>query len=232
MGDHPTAISLFAAIMTALYRRERTGEGAYVHTNLMANGVWWTGIQVQAMLSGAEFERRPAREHASNALHNLYRSRDGRWFHLVLIPEAKRWAPFLAAIGRPDLGGDPRYASNEDRHRHSPDLIAALDEVFASRDWVDWRAALESHGITCGLVGTLRDIPQDRQMHEAGVLVPIDDPRAGARYTVASPVWVREAPKTAPRLPPALGEHTEEVLREAGYREEEIARLRADGAIP
>jgi len=86
MGDHPTGVTLFAAIMTALYRRERTGKGTMVSTSLMANGLWWNAIQIQAALSGARVEPRPAREEAASALANLYRCADGRWFLLSAIP--------------------------------------------------------------------------------------------------------------------------------------------------
>jgi len=231
MGDHPTAVSLYAAIMSALFRRERTGKGALVHTSLMANGVWWNSIQVQAMLTGAEFQRRPAREDASNALHNLYETRDRRWFHLVLIPEDKRWAPFLEAIERPELGDDPRFASRADRHRHARALIRELDRTFAARDWAHWKAAFAAHGVTYGLVGSLRDIPGDPQMRAADVITPFGVPGGGADYIVNSPLWVTQAPKVAPRLAPRLGEHTDEILCEAGMSDDAIAALRARGII-
>src|SRR5262245_24479587 len=90
MGDHPTGMSLFAAIMAALYQRERTGGGALVSTPLLANGLWWNAIQVQGVLSGARARVRPPREEAASALSNLYRCRDGRWFVMVQTGEERR----------------------------------------------------------------------------------------------------------------------------------------------
>ncbi len=232
MGDHPTAVSLFAAIMAGLYRRERTGTGTCVHTSLLANGVWWQGIQAQAILTGAEYERRPPREAAANALHNLYATRDKRWFHLVLIPEDKHWGALIEAIDRPEIGSDTRFASREARHANSVALVALLDGAFAGHDWAHWKSTLERFHLTYGLVGSLRDIPEDRQMLESDVLTPIDDERAGAKYLVNSPIWVADAPKRKPALAPALGEHTEVVLQEAGYDGEAIKALRKAGAIP
>lgn len=231
MGDHPTAISLYGAIASALFRRERTGQGAYVHTSLMANGVWWNAIQVQAMLSGAEFERRPGRENATSALHNIYECADGRWFHLVLIPEEKRWNPFLEAIGQRTLSEDPLYTTRELRAQNAPALTKALDDIFRSRPWQEWQARLDEYGITYGLVGTLRDVLDDPQMRAADILTPIDAAGAGADYLVNSPLWIEETPKVPPRLAPKQGEHTRVILEELGLTADEIAELTAGGAI-
>ena len=168
MGDHPTAITLYAAIATALFRRERTGRGGYVATNLMANGLWWNGLHAQAMLCGAEFARRPGREDAPSALHNFYRTADGRWLQLVVIPEDKRWPRLARAIGRPDLIENPRFATRERRHENPRALIRELDEAFAAADLAEWRRRLDEHGVSYGVISTLRDIPEDRQMLESG----------------------------------------------------------------
>jgi crotonobetainyl-CoA:carnitine CoA-transferase CaiB-like acyl-CoA transferase len=231
MGDHPTGITLFAAIMTALYQRERTGRGAMVSTSLLANGVWWNAIQVQAALCGARVEPRPSREEAASALANLYRCADGRWFLLNILNEDRDWPRLLAALGRPDLGDDPRFATTAARRRHARPLIGALDAVFAGRPWAEWRAVLHAHGVTFGVVGTVDEARDDPQLTASGALVPIDDPRAGAPLTVASPLWVEGQAKIAPRYPPGLGEHSTEILRELGYPEAEIEALLARRAV-
>ncbi len=231
MGDHPTAVSLYAGIASALLRRERTGEGAYVHTSLLANGAWWNAIQIQAMLSGSEFRRRPAREDASSALHNLYQCADGRWFHLVLIPEEKRWSRFLDAISRPDLDADERFRTSAARALHAKALTQALDDVFRTEPWDTWKHRLDSGGITYGAVATLRDIATDQQMHAADVLTPIKAPGAGADFIVNSPLWVEETPKVPPRLAPEIGEHTAEVLRSLGLPDEALDTLERTGVI-
>ena len=231
MGDHPTAITLYAAIATALLRRERTGRGGYVATNLMANGLWWNGLHAQAMLCGAEFPRRPGREDAPSALHNFYRTADGRWLQLVVIPEDKRWPRLARAIGRPDLIRDPRFATREARHANPRALIRALDEAFAAADLAEWRRRLAEHEVSCGVISTLRDIPEDRQMRESGALAALDDPEAGAEYVVSSPLWIDGAPRASPARPPGLGEHSVEILREHGFSTEDVERLREAGAI-
>ena len=231
MGDHPTGVSLFAAIMTALYRRERTGRGSMVSTSLMANGLWWNATQIQAALCGAHVEVRPPREEPATALANLYRCGDGRWFLLNVLNDDRDWPQFLRAIERPDLSDDPRFATTPARRANARALVPILDKVFALRSWNEWRAILTEHKLTYGVVATVDDARTDRQMVASGALVPIDDPRAGAPLTVSSPLWVDGADKVPPRYAPDLGEHSVEILRELGYADAEVDAMIAARVI-
>ena len=231
MGDHPTGMSLFGAIMAALYQRERTGRGAMVSTSLLANGLWLNAIAAQGMLCGARTVVRPPREQAVDALGNLYRTRDHRWFLIALTPDGRRWQDFTTVIGRPELHADPRFATPPARRANVRELIAILDAVFAERDWAAWRRVLEAAGIAFGVVGTVEEIPRDPQMRASGALVPIDDPRAGASLTVSSPLQISGQQKVPATMAPEIGEHTVEVLREAGFAEADIDRLLRTGAV-
>ncbi len=231
MGDHPTGTALFGAIMAALYQRERTGRGAMVSTSLMANGLWLNAIAAQGILCGARTVVRPPREEAVDALGNLYRTRDNRWFLIALTPDGRRWQDFTTAIDRPDLFADARFATPPARRANVRMLIALLDAVFVGRDWAEWRRVLEAAGIAFGVVGTVDEIPHDPQMQACGALVPIDDPRAGASFTVSSPLQIAGQEKVPATMAPEIGEHTVEVLQEAGVKAAEIERLLRDGVI-
>jgi formyl-CoA transferase len=228
MGDHPSATGLYAAIVTALYRREKTGAGGLVTSSLLANGLWANACFVHTRLNGEPVPHRPPREHSPNPLANHYRARDGRWFIMALFNEQRQLQPFLATIGREHWAGDPRFASVATRRQHAPAIVALLDEAFAERDIADWRELLDAAGVTFGVVGTLDDIPDDEQMRANGALVPF---ASGNGLTVSSPFQLAGETKVAPRAAPAVGQHSEELLREAGYSADEISRLREQGVV-
>src|SRR3954469_25832303 len=227
MGDHPCAMALYGAIVTALYRRERTGKGSHVSSNLMANGVWASGVLTQAKLCGAEFQERRPRERALNAVPNHYQCRDGRWLILSLLNEEKQWPALARCLGCEELIDDPRFATKAGRHARSLELIRMFDEVFATKDLAEWRRILDGKGFVFGIVGILDDIPTDRQMLDNDVLVPLE----GGMLTINSPIWVDGSAKVKPRQAPGVGEHSDEILRAAGYDEASIAKLRAAGAV-
>jgi crotonobetainyl-CoA:carnitine CoA-transferase CaiB-like acyl-CoA transferase len=228
MGDHPCAMALYGAIVTALYQRERTGKGTQVKSNLMANGVWASGVLAQAKLCGAQFQERRPREHALNAVTNHYRCRDGRWIILSLLNEEKQWPTLTRCLGREDLTDDSRFATKPARHARSIELIGIFDQIFATRDLADWRRALDGSGLVFGVVGILDDLPNDRQMLDNEVLVPFEN---DTMLTINSPIWIDGSTKTPPRHPPAPGQHSDEILRSVGFDDDAIRQLRGSGAV-
>jgi crotonobetainyl-CoA:carnitine CoA-transferase CaiB-like acyl-CoA transferase len=228
MGDHPCAMALYGAIVTALYKRERSGKGSHVRSNLMANGVWANGVLAQAKLCGAKFSQRRPRERALNAVTNHYRCRDGRWLILSLLNEDRQWPTLAKCLDREDLVTDVRFATKPDRHARSLELIKLFDQIFATRDLAEWRKRLDGNGLVFGVVGILDDIPTDQQMIDNDVLLPFEGEKL---LTVNSPIWVDGSRKKAPRRAPGVGEHSDEVLREAGYDEAAIRQLRSSGAV-
>jgi len=227
MGDHPTAVALFAGIMAALYRRERTGRGGSVSTSLLANGLWSYGCWMQAVLCDADFSIRLQRGQRA-ALTELYRARCGRWFMLVMLNYQREWPLLLQAIGKPEWRDDPRFATHEGRRENSAELVRLLEEVFVARDWAEWKAIFETSGITFGPIARPTDHLACPQIAANGFLPEIE----GARglKTVDSPIRIAGETKTRPRMAPALGEHTRAVLGSFGFDEAAIDDLIAAGA--
>lgn len=228
MGDHPCAMAFYGAIVTALYQREKTGKGSHVASNLMANGVWAASVLAQAKLCGAKFGERRPRERALNAVANHYQCKDGRWLILSLLSEEKQFPTLAKCLGREDLIADPRFATKADRHARSVELIRIFDETFATKDLAEWRKILDGNGLVFGVVAVLDDIPNDKQMLDNEVLVPFEN---DTMLTINSPIWIDGTKKVQPRKPPAVGEHSDEILRGAGYDEAAIKALRSNGAV-
>jgi crotonobetainyl-CoA:carnitine CoA-transferase CaiB-like acyl-CoA transferase len=228
MGDHSAGFTLYAGIATALYQREKTGKGTEVLSSLVANGLWANGYIGQAALCGAEFSDRPPREEAYNALTNYYRCGDGLWLIFTILNEEKQWPELVQCFDHPEVFNDGRFSTQRDRLKHSRELIAMLDEEFAKYDRAEWHKRLTARAIVFDVVATPADIPGDKQLSDNDILVPFAD---SDLLTINSPVWLRDAQKVAPRLPPGVGQHTDDILRESGFDDAAIAAMRASGAV-
>ncbi|HEX2485261.1 MAG TPA: CoA transferase, partial [Myxococcota bacterium] len=170
MGDHPSAMALFGAIMLGLYRRERTGRGGKVHSSLLANGAWSNAIYLQAMLCGAEHFRRVDCHQPDNALVNQYETSDGEWILLALVQEDKLWPGLCRALGRADLTADPRFATRAERRARAKELYAIVAPVIAGRGYAYWRKALDEESVTFTHVARLDRLVDDPQLEAAGIL--------------------------------------------------------------
>jgi formyl-CoA transferase len=231
MGDHSTAVSLFAGIMTALYRRERTGEGSRATASLIAEGAWAASCWLQAAVLGAENPSPADRRRPPNALASCYRTADDRWILLAFVNENKQVPLFLHAIGHPEAAQDPRFRDSASRHAHAQDIVDLLDKRFSTKTLAQWKQVLDGAGLTYGVVQTLEESARDPQLLAERILIPVDDGSTEPMLTVDSPVRVEQAPKVPPRPAPELGQHTDEVLGELGFAAEEIAELRAASVI-
>src|SRR5580700_2369462 len=123
MGDHPSAMGTYGAIVTALYQREKTGKGNYVGSSLLANGLWANACSVQAALCGDEVRPQPPREEALSALRVHYQCRDGRWLLLSIAADEWRWEKFKTCFAAPELD-DARFATDPLRNTHARELVA------------------------------------------------------------------------------------------------------------
>src|SRR5467141_3053245 len=171
MGDHPSAMATYGAIVTALYQRERTGKGGYVGSSLLANGLWANGCAVQAALCGEKVVPQPPRERGLNALRVHYRCRDDRWLLLSIAADEWRWEKFKECLGASVLD-DPRFANAASREAHAHELITILDGVFATKDQAEWRAILDAAGLIFRIVADMDEIAGAAPILASAALVP------------------------------------------------------------
>jgi crotonobetainyl-CoA:carnitine CoA-transferase CaiB-like acyl-CoA transferase len=228
-GDNATAVGLYSAIVTALYRRERTGKGSYVTTSLLAEGVWSASVSIQAALTGATFSELHDRTHPAHAALNVYRAADGTWF--VLIISADKWVAVAKAIGRADLLTDPRFSDQAKLAANMPQLTAILDEVFGAQAMAHWYEIFAGLNVTFGAVRNPQEVINDLQLRANDVIVPLEGAGGQMTSTVSSPIQVRGVSKVSARRAPEIGEHNEQILKELGFDPKAIEDFRASGAI-
>jgi formyl-CoA transferase len=229
-GDNATAVGLYSAIVTALYRRERTGKGSYVTTSLLAEGVWSASVSIQAALCDAKFFALHDRKNPANAALNVYRAADGTWFVLIVMPD--KLAPVAKAIGRTDLLTDPRFSNPANLMANMAQLTAILDEVFSAQPMAHWYEVFNGVHVTFGVVREPQEVINDPQLRANDIVVPLEGAGGKLTSTISSPIQVHGVAKVSAKRAPALGEHNEEVLRQLGFSANEIDGLRASGVTP
>jgi formyl-CoA transferase len=229
-GDHATAIGLYSAIVTGLYRRERTGKGSHVTTSLIGEGIWSSAMSIQAALCGAKFFPLHDRKNPPNAIFNVYQTSDDHWF--LIVVQAKDWAALATGIGHPELLLDARFVDDATRAANSAKLAEILDSVFTSEPLAHWREVLDRARITYGIVRSPAECITDPQVLANDIIVPIEGGDEHLKLTVSSPLKIHGVQKVTARRAPELGEHNEELLKQLGFTDDDIDGFRANGAIP
>ena len=231
MGDHSVGMSCAAAICAALYARERTGRGQLVSTSLYRQGAYTIGFDLNVALRFGLTIGTASRTTMGNPAINHYRAGDGRRFWLVGLEGDRHWPPLARVVGHPEWLEDERFASAADRAANAGELISMLDEEFASRPLDEWAEVFDGEpDLFWAPIQTPDDVLADEQFRAGGGLVEVPDGPTTATM-VATPADFSGTPWAPRAMPPDVGEHTDEILGEAGLSGDEIAALRAGGAV-
>jgi crotonobetainyl-CoA:carnitine CoA-transferase CaiB-like acyl-CoA transferase len=229
MGDHPTAATLFGAIMLGLYRRERTGQGSKVSTSLMAAGAWANSVDIQAKLSSAQFPVRTPGARPLNPLIAAYLSSDQHAMIIACLDPEREFSRLCLALGEPDLATSPLFDTLEARKENAAELFAILQSQFEAKPLSHWREKFRTHDIKWSLLPTLDEAVRDPQMRDCDAIIKLDYPGHGVMETVNSPIFISGSEKRKPQVPPDYGAHTRVILKEAGFSAAEIDRLIQSG---
>jgi crotonobetainyl-CoA:carnitine CoA-transferase CaiB-like acyl-CoA transferase len=228
-GDSQTGFALASGVLGALLHRERTGKAIVVDTALLNTGMWamQTAI-VTSTLLGTDEMRRPPRGSGA-PLVNSYRTKDGRFVHLSM-DQQHYWPSFCDAVGRPEWKTDALLATHEAREKNGAHCVKLVEELFAERTFDEWMEVLAGQRGPFDPVQKVGELASDPQVVANGFMADVEDEVGRTLSLVAPPVQFDGA-RYETRRGPRHGEHTDEVLAEAGYGVDEIIQLKIDGAI-
>ena len=229
IGDHFGAQNLITGILAALVHRERTGVGQCVDVSLVGSAIFAQSSEMTYTMLSGKSPGRPNNNHPilRGLVHRCPTS-DG-YIYLLGIPE-HLWNDFALCLDREDLVDDPRFATLVPALEDVETLRTIIDDVFPSRTTEEWEQRLRSAGQRYGRVKTYEEVVSDDTNLANGYIVQVEHPTYGSISVVGNPIGMSETPTRVGVVAPELGEHTEEVLLEAGFSWEEIDQMRTDGA--
>jgi len=230
-GDHASSTAFALGLVSALFRRERTGQGGLVETSLLANAAWILSADLGVACAGIGVASAEGIRMKPLPLQRAYRTADGRWLQIMILAPDRHWASFCALIGMPDGLTDPRFSTMDGRIAFGQELVERIGERIGSRSWAEWRPLFEAWEGSWELVATIEEVSRDPEVRANDMLfdVALDD---GTPLTLVSAPVVLDgrASPGRPARAPDLGQHSAAVLAKAGLSEAEIAALHEAGA--
>jgi len=218
MGDHSAGMTLAAAVCAALLARERTGSGQLVTTSLYRQGAYIVSFDLNTYLLTGQQIAIGQRESMGNPCMNNYTAGDRRRFWIVGLEADRHWPALCRAVGRPEWCADPRFCNARARAANAVQLIAELDEIFATRPLDEWAQIFAGEpDFFWSPVNTLEDVVADEQFHAAGGIVDVPDEESSVAM-VATPADFHGTPWAPRWVAPQLGQHTDEVVGELKTR--------------
>lgn len=230
VGDHITGIFMAAGIMTALYNAQKTGKGDKVAINLLHTAIFVQGIAIQAAQYKGLGQTYPiSRKTAENPFNNTYKSKDGRHIQISMPPFDLFYPKFMPLIGREDLVGNERYTiGNITRNKLHGEFIQIVSDAFAQKTADEWSKILTEGDIPFSICHVWEEVLEDKQAWATGVFEEVDYP-SGKRAMIRPPVCIEGADVLPYVRAPMLAEHSEEILKELGYTEEQLKEMHANG---
>ncbi|MFZ0127060.1 MAG: CaiB/BaiF CoA-transferase family protein [Xanthobacteraceae bacterium] len=227
--DLMTGMYTTVAVLAALAGREQSGEGDYIDVAMLDVQTAVLANQAMNYLMSGRTPRRQGNRHPNIMPQDVFRCRDGDV--VIAVGNDGQFAKMCQAVGRPDVGSDPRFARNSDRVRHKDELMPLIAGIVADWSRADLVAAMERAGVPCGPINSIAEVFDDPQIKHRSMRIDLPHPSAGHVPLVGSPLKFGHAEPTYARAPPLLGQHSDEVLHELGFTDGEIAKLRHEGVV-
>ncbi|NLB29466.1 MAG: CoA transferase [Clostridiales bacterium] len=230
IGDHTAGMNLAAGCMVALYKAKETGKGDKVLVNLLHSAIFAQSIAIQAaQYEGLGKTYPTSRKVAENPFNNAYKTSDGKFIQISMPPFDLFYPRFMPLLGREDLVGDERYTiasiSKNDLHG---EFIEIIDEAFAKKTAAEWAEILTEADIPFAVAAVWEEVLKDEQAWAVSAFEAVDYP-TGKRAMVRQPIELAYSEKRPYGKAPQLGEHSEEILRELGYTDEQLKDMHERG---
>jgi crotonobetainyl-CoA:carnitine CoA-transferase CaiB-like acyl-CoA transferase len=231
IGDEVGGLMCAWGVTAALYAREKTGKGQVVDTSLMGSVIAMLAFIMEApAMLGQEFPRE-IRAEAGNPLYNHYRCKDDKWIVIAHLDPDRYWPKICKALGIENLQQDSRFNSIEARGQNAKELVVLLDQRFSTRSRDEWIRILNEEGCIFTPIQTPFEVSNDIQAFSNNYFIHIQHPEWGKIKMSGFPWDFSETPASWRRGAPTFGQHTEEIMLELGYDNDEIARLKKEGMI-
>ena len=230
MADMTCGLFTVIGVLAALRARDQSGRGQFIDMSLQEGQMTWLeNLAAEHFALGNDPPRRGNR-HPQVVPYEAVQASDGDWF-ILGVGSDNVWRSFCQHVGRDDLAGDPRFASNVERIANYEALLPAVREIIRGKTSDQWLTELRAAGVPCGRINSVAEALGDPHVIERGMIVELEHPALGLVKSLATPVHLADTPLVYHRHPPRLGEHSDEVAAELGYSADDVAALRADGVL-
>jgi crotonobetainyl-CoA:carnitine CoA-transferase CaiB-like acyl-CoA transferase len=229
VADSSTGLYAALGIFAALMERERSGVGQWVHTSLLHAQIAMMDFQAARYLNDGALPVQCGNDHPTASPMGLFQAQDGPIN--IGVAGGGNWKRFCEAVGMPGWLDDARFASEKLRIANRAALSAEIDALFSTRPQAHWVDVLNRAGVPAGPVYTMPQVFADPQVQHMKASCEVDTPQGLKRTYLTQPVTLARTPASVRRTAPGCGEHTDEVLAEAGFGPDEIKHLRATGVV-
>lgn len=230
IADMTCGLFTLIGILSALHVRHGTGRGQFLDMSLQEGQMTWLENYAGEYFATGEDPPRRGNRHPQVVPYEAVQGSDGSWF-IIGVGSDNLWQKLCAHLGREDLAADVRFASNAKRIENYEALMPILRDLMQRKTTAEWLLALKEAGIPSGKINTTQEALSDPHVLERGIIVELQHPALGLLKSIATPVHMSDTPLSYRLHPPQLGEHTDEVLRELHYEDEQIATFRNQGIV-
>jgi len=216
-------------ILVALYNREKTGKGQMVDVSLLDSQVAWLTYRAGAYLASGEIPQPMGSGHPVIVPYQAFKAKDV--FINIAVGNDQLWERFCKAVVLENVMNDPKFATNAKRVENREEIVKIISDLIVTRDGEEWLKILTDAGIPCGPIYTVDKIFADPQVLHREMVKELDHPKAGKVKVTGIPIKLSDTPGEVETAPPVLGQHTQEVLTELGYSDQDLEKLKQENVI-